>query len=220
METFKDIFKNNFLENFTSDFSLKYILTAMLISLVFAGLIYLVYKLTCDKTIYSRKFNTAMSLMTIIVAGIILAMQANVVVSLGMVGALSIIRYRTAIKESRDLLFLFWATANGIIIGTGLYSLVLILFIIVSVALLLFDVVPSTKKPMLLVINSNSIDIEKELETIFKNNNIKYNVKSRNIHNLKMDLIYEINMKNELDILKEINKLDSITNINLISQDN
>lgn len=220
METFKDIFKNNFLENFTSDFSLKYILTAMLISLVFAGLIYLVYKLTCDKTIYSRKFNTAMSLMTIIVAGIIIAMQANVVVSLGMVGALSIIRFRTAIKESRDLLFLFWATANGIIIGTGLYSLVLILFIIVSVALLLLDVVPSTKKPMLLVINSNSIDIEKELETIFKNNNIKYNVKSRNIHNLKMDLIYEINMKNELDILKEINKLDSITNINLISQDN
>lgn len=218
MQTFKDIFKKNFLENYSTNISLEFILTTMIISLIFAGLIYIIYKLTCDKTIYCRKFNTALSLMTIIVTGIIIAMQANVVVSLGMVGALSIVRYRTAIKEPRDLLFLFWATANGIIIGTGLYSLVIILFVIVSIALLAFDIVPSVKRPMLLVINSSNIDVEKELEEIFKNNKIKYNVKSRNIHNTKIDLIYELGLKNEIDILKQINKIESITNINLISQ--
>ena len=89
-----------------------------------AAVVYVIYLLTCDKTIYSKKFNVAMSLMTIITSALVMAMQANIVISLGMVGALSIVRFRTAIKEPKDLLFLFWSISNGIIIGAGLYSIV------------------------------------------------------------------------------------------------
>ena len=91
-------------------------------------------------TIYSKNFNVTMSLISIVTAGVVLSMQANIVVSLGMVGALSIVRFRTAVKEPRDLLFLFWSISNGIIIGAGVYSLVFIMAIILTIGLLVFDI--------------------------------------------------------------------------------
>ncbi len=219
MKTFREIFKNSFLDNYSSNIDLGNWAITLIVAFAFTILIYFIYKLTCDKTIYSKKFNTAMSLMTLVVTGIIMAMQANVIVSLGMVGALSIIRYRTAIKESRDLLFLFWATSNGIIIGIGLYLLAVLLFVLISITLILFELIPASKKPMLLVVNSNNIDVEEKIKTILDNNKIKYNVKSRNIHNLNIDLIYELKTKDEINLLKEINEIETITNINLICQE-
>lgn len=219
MKTFSEIFKNSFLDNYNSSISLKEIAITLIVAFCFTILIYFIYKITCDKTIYSKKFNTAMSLMTLVVTGIIMAMQANVIVSLGMVGALSIVRYRTAIKEAKDLVFLFWSTSNGIIIGIGLYPLALMLTIVIAIALILFEAIPASKKPMLLVINSNNIDDEEKIKTILNNNKIKYNVKSRNIHNVNIDLIYELKIKDENNLLKEINEIESITNINLICQE-
>ena len=128
--SFSDVLKKNFLDNFTGNISFELVLVTLLFSLLFAVIVFFVYKFTSKNTIYSKNFNITMSLVGIITASIVLSMQANIIVSLGMVGALSIVRFRTAIKEPRDLLFLFWSISNGIIIGAGVYSIVFILALI------------------------------------------------------------------------------------------
>ena len=147
-----NIIKNSFLNNFTETISLSTVITTFQMSFIFATVVYIVYLITCDKTIYSKKFNVAMSLMTIVTAALVTAMQANIVISLGMVGALSIVRFRTAIKEPKDLLFLFWSISNGIIIGAGLYSIVCVLAVALSIALIIFELIPARRKSMLLML--------------------------------------------------------------------
>ena len=216
---FSDIFKNNFLENFTNTISLSDVIVTMLIALLFSFIIYYVYKFTCDNVIYSKKFNITMALMTMVTAAIIMSMQANVVVSLGMVGALSIVRFRTAIKEPKDLLFLFWAIANGIIIGAGIYSIVFVLGIILTIALLVFEKLPGNKIPYLLVINLENLEVEEEIEKILTENKIKYRVKSKNISNNNVDIIYELSNNKIENLIKDISSKKGILGLNLITQD-
>ena len=104
---FSDIFKDSFLSNFSTTISLPTIIFTLVYAFLISLFVYFIYKLTTKSVIYSKKFNITTSLMSIITAAIVLSMQSNITVSLGMVGALSIIRFRTAIKEPRDLLFLF-----------------------------------------------------------------------------------------------------------------
>ena len=211
--------KNNFLNNFVNSISLSTVAITLCLAFVFSVLIYFIYQFTCDKTIYSKKFNVAMCLMTIITSALVMSMQANVVISLGMVGALSIVRFRTAIKEPKDLLFLFWAISNGIIIGAGLYSIAIILLVVLSVALLIFEVLPVKQKTMLLVINMNNISKEDAIEKELKKLKVKYSVKSRNVFKDKADVVYEINTKQEIILLKSLSKNKDIISINLIKQD-
>ncbi len=217
--SFNDIFKKNFLENFTTNISLSYVTITLILAIIFTFLVYFVYYFTCNKTIYSRKFNIAMSLMTIVTASVVMAIQSNVVVSLGMVGALSIVRYRTAIKEPIDLLFLFWAISNGIIIGSGLYSIAFILAIVISICLLAFEFFPKVKRPYLLVINASNISVEEKVNKIFQEEKIKYEIKSRNISKEKVDMIYMIS-GDIVELLSKINKLKEVYSTNLLMQDN
>ena len=217
--SFKDVIKKSFLTNFVENIPLMTVVMTLFIAFIFAIGIYFAYLLTCEKTIYSKKFNITMSLMTIVTAAIVMSMQANVVVSLGMVGALSIVRFRTAIKEPKDLLFLFWAISNGIIIGANIYSIAFVLSIIMVISLLLFQVLPSKGKNMLLVVNLNSIDKEDVIEKEFNTLKVKYNVKSRNVFKDKVDIIYEISTKEEKELIKILSKNKNIISMNLIKQD-
>ena len=185
----RDVIKNSFLNNFMESISLSTVVLTLVISLLFAIGVYIIYLLTCDKTIYSKKFNVAMSLMTVITSALVMSMQANIVISLGMVGALSIVRFRTAIKEPKDLLFLFWAISNGIIIGAGLYSIAFVLAIVLSIALIGFELIPARRKNMLLVVNLTNIEKESIIEEEFKKLKIKFNVKSRNVFKNKTDIM-------------------------------
>lgn len=216
---FSDIFKNNFLDNFTQSISLSEVITTMSVALVFSFIIYFVYKFTCDNVIYSKKFNVTMALMTMVTAAIIMSMQANVVVSLGMVGALSIVRFRTAIKEPKDLLFLFWAIANGIIIGAGIYSIAFVLAIILTIALLVFEKLPGNKIPYLLVATLDSLEIEEKIIQVLKENKVKYRVKSKNVSSSSTDVIYELSNNKIEELIKDISKENGIKAINLITQD-
>lgn len=113
---FQDVFKNSFLEGFTGlDISTSKILATMLVTSILALYIFVMYRLVTRKTFYSKTFNVAIAVISVITAGIILAMQSSLVISLGMVGALSIIRFRTAVKDPLDLIFLFWSISIGII---------------------------------------------------------------------------------------------------------
>ena len=214
-----NIIKNSFLNNFTDTISLSTVITTGQMSLLFAFVVYIVYLLTCDKTIYSKKFNVAMSLMTVITSALVMAMQANIVISLGMVGALSIVRFRTAIKEPKDLLFLFWSISNGIIIGAGLYSIVCVLAVVISIALIVFELIPARRKSMLLVVNLMTIESEPAIEKELKRNNVKFKVKSRNVFRDKADIMYEISTKKDGKLVAELSKLNEILSLNLIKQD-
>ncbi|MGO4928436.1 DUF4956 domain-containing protein [Fundicoccus sp. Sow4_F4] len=126
METFSDIFKKSFMEGSTTQISIPGIFLVLGLSLVVAGYIYIVYKKCYIGVIYSHNFNVALAMMTIISAMIIATISSNITLSLGMVGALSIVRFRTAIKDPIDLIFLFWAVAAGITVGARLWVMVLL----------------------------------------------------------------------------------------------
>ena len=220
--SFSDIFKKNFLENFTGTISIQMVIVTLLMALIFSFVVFNIYKLTSKNTIYSRNFNITMSLISIITAGVVLSMQANIVVSLGMVGALSIVRFRTAVKEPRDLLFLFWSISNGIIIGAGVYSLVFIMAIVMSLGLLIFDFLPAKKLPYLLVINyKNTVGANAgdKIENMLNENKIKYRVKSRNVTKDNIDIIYELYCSDANDLQNSLCKITEITSFNLLTQD-
>ena len=217
--SFSDIFKKNFLENFTGNISIEMVIVTLLVALLFSLIVFYVYKFTSKSTIYSKSFNVTMSLISIVTAGVVLSMQANIVVSLGMVGALSIVRFRTAVKEPRDLLFLFWSISNGIIIGAGVYSLVFIMAIVLTIGLLGFDLLPTMRIPYLLVVNMNDNEgYDKIIDTLIVNS-AKYKVKSRNFCKSNTDIVFEISCK-DIDLLVEdLKKIKEITSFNLLSQD-
>jgi uncharacterized membrane protein YhiD involved in acid resistance len=217
--SFSDIFKKNFLENFTGTISIQMVLVTLIVALLFSFIVFYVYKFTSKNTIYSRNFNITMSLISIITAGVVLSMQANIVVSLGMVGALSIVRFRTAIKEPRDLLFLFWSISNGIIIGAGVYSLVFIMAIILTIGLLLFDLLPANKIPYLLVVNVKNAGVSDKIDNMLAENCIKYKIKSRNVTKDSIDIVYELHCDDSKDLFNSLSKLTGVLSFNLLSQD-
>lgn len=219
MTTFKDIFKNKFLEKFANNISLSTVGMTLFVSGLFSLWVFFVYKLTTKNMVYSKNFNNSMALMSIITAAIVLAMQANIVVSLGMVGALSIVRFRTAIKDPRDLMFLFWAISNGIIVGANLYSIALFLSIIITIAMLILELFPSKALPCLLLINCDNFKAEDKAIEILKNKRIKYHIKSRNVSEKRIDMLIELSASMHDDLLEKISKLKGINNVNLISQD-
>lgn len=215
----KDVLKNSFVEKFLSNISIIDIILTLGIASVFSIIIYFIYKITSKGVIYSKKFNVTMALMSIITSGVVLSMQANIVVSLGMVGALSIVRFRTAIKEPRDLLFLFWSISNGIIVGAGIYSVAAVLSVIVIIVMLILEKLPENKMPHLLIVNFDANEVEKEIENIFNDNNVNSIIKSKNISKGHCDIVYEIAIKEESKFVSEIAELPGVMSVNLLHQD-
>lgn len=154
----KDVIKSSVLENFTSDITMGRIAIVLLVALLLGIYVFMVYRMVINNEFYSKDFNRTLVLMALVTAGIVLAVQSNLVVSLGMVGALSIVRYRTAIKSSMDLFFLFWSISIGIICGAGLYLLAVALCIIVTLALFITGKMVSPVALGLLIVNCDSVD--------------------------------------------------------------
>ena len=216
--TFDEIFKDSFLDNFTSNLSIPTISITLIYAFLLSIFVFFIYKLTTKNVIYSKKFNVSMSLMSIITSAIVLSMQANITVSLGMVGALSIVRFRTAIKEPRDLLFLFWSISNGIIIGAGIYSIALVLAIVLGIAMLFFDIIPEKKTPYLLIIYFKNVST-RDIEIILGSHKIKYKLKSQNLSSKESSYIYELRVKKDKEFINEILKVKGVNEVNLLSQD-
>lgn len=219
MTTFNDIFKQKFLNNFINNISISTVGITLITAAILSLIVFFTYKLTTRNMVYSKKFNVTMALMSIVTSAVVLSMQANIVVSLGMVGALSIVRFRTAIKEPRDLLFLFWSISNGIIVGANLYSIAFMLSAVLIVGMLFFDLLPIKSLPCLLVINCKNFKSEQEVLKLLKKQKVNFNIKSRNVSGEKIDLLLEVSIKMENKILESISKIKDVQNVNLISQD-
>ena len=217
---FGDIFKNSFMEGFYStDISLATILLSMAIVCLIALYIFFAYRLLTRRTFYNKNFGISLAALAIITAAIILTIQSSIVISLGMVGALSIVRFRTAIKEPMDLVFLFWSISVGIICGAGLYSLAIIASLIVTVALLVLDLIPVTKAPMLLIVGTTDLDGEDALLNVGKKYSKHYRVKSRIISSGRMDMIVEVRVREEAALVREACALKGMDSVSLLSHD-
>lgn len=217
---FKDVFKKSFLEGFTSmDITTGKIAATLIVTALLALYIFAIYRLVTRKVFYSKNFNISLAVMSLITAAIILAMQSNLVISLGMVGALSIVRFRTAIKEPMDLAFLFWSISIGIICGAGLYEIALVTSVGVTVFILVLDMLPVGKAPMMLVVNSSEMNGEKAVLDVVGKYARYYKVKSRNLSKGRLDLVIELKVKEESALVSEVAALDGMLSASMISHD-
>ncbi len=215
--TFNDIFKSSFLENITS-ISILDMVIALALAFGIGLFIFFVYKKTYQGVMYSSSFGTTLVALTVITTLVILAVTSNVVLSLGMVGALSIVRFRTAIKEPLDIAFLFWAIAVGIVLAAGMIPLAVIGSVIIGVILIVFVNRKSHFTPYIVVLSCDGNDAEKEAVEFLKNNVKKYVVKSKSVQSGRIELNLEIRLKDDnTDFINRLSEISGVSNAVLVS---
>ena len=176
----KDVIKNSILKQFgATDISPKTIIIALLITTVLAVYIFFAYRAMSKRSFYSKSFALTLVIVSIVTALIIMAIQSSVVISLGMVGALSIVRFRTAIKDPLDIAFIFWSISVGIICGAHLYNVAIIGSVFVTIVMVLIQLLPGVKPALLLIVNASSDVALKDLENLIASNTSYYKIKSR-----------------------------------------
>lgn len=215
---FNDIFKSGFLGNLTA-----ISMTDMIITFVLAFAIGLfvmaVYKKTFKGVMYSKTFGVSLMAMTMISAFIILAITSNVVLSLGMVGALSIVRFRSAVKEPIDIAFLFWAISEGIVLGAGLITLAVMGAVIIGVLMVLFVNKESVDNPYILVVNCVDDVAEEEVLERIKRNIKRHVIKSKTVSaRTGIEVTIEIRLKDMgTNFVNEIGKIQGVESAVLVS---
>lgn len=219
--SFSDIFKKSFLQGYsTIELTTKGIIVALCFSLVLGVYIFFCYRFLTRRTFYSKNFNISLVCMSLITTAIILTIQSSVVVSLGMVGALSIVRFRTAIKEPMDLVFLYWAISVGIICGAGLSEIAIILSLVVTIAVLILNVIPLGRAPMILVISAeNDKETNKAIRQIVRKYSRFYSEKSRNISGGQLNLVMELSVSGGSDLTAELSSLRTVHSVSLLTHD-
>lgn len=223
--SFKDIFKKSFLEGFAStEITTLTVVTALGVACLLALYIFFVYRVVTRKTFYSKNFNITLAGVTVITASLILTMQSSVVLSLGMVGALSIVRFRTAIKDSRDTVYIFWSIIVGICCGVGDYVVACIGSAVTFAVILLLGCIKSDNR-MLLIIRAHRSKQEPIKAQVYKLFRAKATLRVENTTEDTVELIYEITQKllrraeqTTPDIPGSIYSLGSIDYVNLVMQ--
>ncbi|MBQ7121257.1 MAG: DUF4956 domain-containing protein [Clostridia bacterium] len=214
---FSDIFKSSFIENIAS-VSMLDMAIAMALAFLIGIFIFFVYKKTFSGVMYSSSFGVTLVALTMITTLVILAVTSNVVLSLGMVGALSIVRFRTAIKEPLDIAFLFWAIAVGIVLAAGMIPLAVIGSIVIGVVLLVFVNRKSHFNPYLIVINCDSHSSEENAKNYLKDKVNKCTVKSKTAQSGSVELTLEIRLKDDnTDFINELSAMNGINSAVLVS---
>lgn len=212
--------KKSVLEGFAgNNISVAQIVVLLAVTTLLAAYIFFIYYISSKKTFYNKSFNISLALIAVITASIILAMQSNLVISLGMVGALSIVRFRTAIKDPKDLVFLFWAISTGIICGAGMFEIAVIAGLIVTIGLFALELTPIGMASMLLVVNAGSLECEKEVLEQVASFAKHYSIKSRNTSGSRTDFIVELKVKDQNGLLQAVTKVKDVTGVSLIAHD-
>ena len=215
--SFNDIFKSSFLENVTA-VSLPDMALALVLSFCLGLFIYLVYKKTYSGVMFSRTFGGSLIAMTMITTMVILAVTSNVVLSLGMVGALSIVRFRTAIKEPMDIAFLFWAIAGGIVLAAGMIPLAIVGSVIIGIILIVFCNRKTTEKPFIAVITCVDAAAEKRANEFLNSQVRKAVIKSKSAQKGNIELSYEVNLKgDDTGFITSLSDMEGVSSAVLVS---
>lgn len=215
--TFNDIFKSGFLENISS-VSIADMLIALVLAFALGMFIFLVYKKTYCGVMYSSNFGVTLIALTMITTLVILAVTSNVVLSLGMVGALSIVRFRTAIKEPLDIAFLFWSIAVGIVLAAGMIPLAVIGSAVIGLILLVFVNRKSHANPYILVLSCSDHESEKQAVEYVGSQVTRSNVKSKSARAGSVELNLEVRLKSEnTDFINTLSEIDGVQSAVLLS---
>lgn len=215
--TFNDIFKSSFIEK-VSSFSAMDMVIALGLSFVLGLFIFYVYKKTFNGVMYSSSFGVSLMAMTLITTLIILAVTSNVVLSLGMVGALSIVRFRTAIKEPLDIAFLFWSISVGIVTGAGLIPLAIFGSLFIGIVMLVFVNKKSKDSPYILLVSCTDMSSENDVAKAIKESVKKHSVKSKTVSTKGIELTFEVRLKDaSTDFVNTISDIQGVTNAVLVS---
>lgn len=215
--TFNDIFKSSFLENVTSVSVLDMTLT-LLLAFALGLFIYFVYKKTFSGVMYSSSFGVTLIALTMITALVILAVTSNVVLSLGMVGALSIVRFRTAIKEPLDIAFLFWSIAVGIVLAAGLIPLAVFGSAVIGIVLIVFVNKKSYTNPYIVVLQCEDHDSEVHAKEYLEQHTKRCVVKSKSAQKGLIELNLEIRLKEDnTDFINELADIPRVNSAVLVS---
>ena len=178
----------------------------------------LVYKMVNKNSFFDRSFHLSLFALTVITSAIILTIQSNIVVSLGMVGALSIVRFRTAIKNPMDLVFLFWSISIGIICGAGYAMISVIASIVLTIGIILFSVLPSDRESLILVVNANDY-IEEKIVDVVKHSCRVWKVRARNVGSGNINLAIEVKTKSPQTLVSRICEIGEVTSVSLVEHD-
>lgn len=192
---------------------------AVLLMVLFLGVYeFFVYRFISHRSFYNKSFNITISVLPFFISTIILCLQSNIIITLGTIGALAIIRFRTAIKDPVDMLYLLWSVYIGIICGCQLYEVGVLTSILVTIVLVLLEHINFGRRPFVLILHSNS-DIEKDVVESFKNNKISYKFKSRNYTNKGYDYAIELTIKDIEELKKELSDNKKVTKYSIIEYD-
>lgn len=213
---FTDVLKNSVINSDSfGSISTVDIVIGLVISYLIGMFIYYVYKYTFKGVVYSFTFNYSLVLMTMITTLVVMTISSNIVLSLGMVGALSIVRFRTAVKDPLDIVFMFWAITTGITIGAGIYTLSFIGAILIGVAILSMNLYRNKFKAFILIVNYEE-EAYAGIKTVL--NRFPYSVKSKSIKNGKIELTAELKLKtSNTTFVEEISSIEGVSDAVLVN---
>lgn len=217
---FAEVLKKSFLEGYGAvsiDFAT--IVTCMAITVLVAAYIFMVYRMVNRKAFYNRNFNLALIALAVITAAVILTIQSNIVISLGMVGALSIVRFRTAVKDPMDLVFLFWSISAGIICGAGFAVVAVVASIVITVIILLCDKMPVGIAAVILLVNSTDYKTESRIMEVVEKYCESSKVKARNLTKDKLNMAIEVKTGEGGKLVEQLMDLESVTSASLVDHD-
>lgn len=215
--TFSDIFKSSFLENVTS-VSLLDMALALVLAFGIGMFIFFIYKKTFSGVMYSANFGVTLVALTMITTLVILAVTSNVVLSLGMVGALSIVRFRTAIKEPLDIAYLFWAIAAGIVLAAGLIPLAVFGSVLIGIILLVFANRKSSDNPYIVVVSCRDHTAELRANDFLTSQVKRTAIKSKTVQKGAVELNYEVRLKDgNTDFVTALTELEGVDSAVLVS---
>ena len=217
--SFIDLIKKSVISEFTGTISVDKIVFSLITAFIIGIFIIFIYKKTYTGVVYSKSFSLCIILLAMVTALIIRTINSNLALSLGMVGALSIVRFRTAVKEPVDTGFMFWGITAGIMSGAGLYLIAIISSIALGLLYYISYIIGFKANSQYLVIIKYDIRIDKEIESIIARLP-KYKIKSKSVCKEKVELSFEIATKDHSNIINKFNSIEKVDSVNLISYQN
>lgn len=216
--SFGDMFRKSFLEGYQpANITTSYVIITLAITGIISLYIFCIYRLTAKKIFYSLNFNISLVATALITSTIIFTIQSSIVISLGMVGALSIVRFRTAVKDPLDLVYLFWAISTGIVCGAGLAQFAIILSIILTIVIISLSCLKEFTQPHILVVNAKTSGVEKEIIQYAKENFGKYKIKSRNVNLTSYNIVIEFTSSDENTVISDIEGIEEVYSVSVVS---
>ncbi|MBQ1441679.1 MAG: DUF4956 domain-containing protein [Clostridia bacterium] len=215
-----DLLKKAFMEGYaTSSITIATVLMCIGCTMAIAIYIYLIYKIVNRNSFYNKGFNISLVIIAVITAAIILTIQSNIVVSLGMVGALSIVRFRTAIKDPMDLAFLFWSISAGIICGAGFAGIAVVASLFVTVLIILFSASFKSASTLVLVVNAQSNSNEEEIMKVVREFCKYSRIRARNVSKSGMNMAVEVKTSKPSELIAKLMNLSCISDASLVEND-